>query len=603
MQTQEERNEKRAAMQEEAVRTLLSEERVIVNWGTGVGKSRVAIRCLEEIARREPDFTALLLVTETAHKKNWRNEFNDAIGEERTNELFEHITMECYASFKNYNYTKWTLAIADEAHHLRSDMRTEHLETIYADYFLALSATISDQGDGDKLLETLDRTFGPFMTLEYDVNDAIRDGIIPEPEIKVINMDLNEATRKEYNRREDYLEKKKKEYKDAKEAAGLGYGQENAETTKLSQAVKFAGKMRKDYLGTVKTGMAGWYAKKLRSEGKRFICFCTDIKQAEKLGGPNCIHSEKHKESLKIIDAFNEKQIDSLYVVDMLKEGQNLKDIDAGIIVQLGRKERDFKQRFGRVLRSENPVLYILHIPDTVDDEFLATSLEDVDQKYIHGWEKPKPQQDAPTAMAPAAPVPLPFPTTACPTQPAVHVNVQMPPQPAFTTIQPELPLFQQQQYAQPPATLKGPTLYENIYFDPGMESLAPEKGRFVVRKGGQVTGLARDIRGYIEGIYVDPQYDRINCMMWAARRYYLITVPRKSSWGMLMSLATAARMRELEVTLICSPNGNFSDISAEQQGQKLKWASFTIPKEEPQRIHLINNLVEIINDKQQRNI
>ena len=67
----------------------------------------------------------------------------------------------------------------------------------------------------------------------------------------------------------------------------------------------------------------------------------------------------------------------------MLQEGMNLKDIEAGIIVQLDGEERAFIQKFGRTLRADSPEQYIIYFRATRDEEYLNNALENIDKKYI----------------------------------------------------------------------------------------------------------------------------------------------------------------------------------------------------------------------------
>lgn len=140
------------------------------------------------------------------------------------------------------------------------------------------------------------------------------------------------------------------------------------------------GSKRKAYIGLIKTQIASNLLKKLA--GKRLICFCTNIEQAEYLGKENAVHSKK-RDSQDIIQKFNKKEIDSLFAVGMLQEGVNLTDIEVGVIVQLDGEERSFIQRFGRTLRSDSPVQYIIYIKGTRDEEYLKNALENIDEKYI----------------------------------------------------------------------------------------------------------------------------------------------------------------------------------------------------------------------------
>ena len=67
----------------------------------------------------------------------------------------------------------------------------------------------------------------------------------------------------------------------------------------------------------------------------------------------------------------------------MLQEGQNLTDIEAGIIVQLDGQERAFVQKFGRSLRADDPVQFIFYYKDTRDMDYLDNVLEGINNEYI----------------------------------------------------------------------------------------------------------------------------------------------------------------------------------------------------------------------------
>ena len=137
---------------------------------------------------------------------------------------------------------------------------------------------------------------------------------------------------------------------------------------------------KKEISWRTKTDLVRTLLHKIRD--KRFICFCTSIEQAEQLGGQNAIHS-KRTDSLQIIKDFNRKKINNLFAVGMLQEGQNLTDIEVGIIIQLDGQERAFIQKFGRSLRAEDPIQFIFYYENTRDTEYLKNVLEGIDRKYI----------------------------------------------------------------------------------------------------------------------------------------------------------------------------------------------------------------------------
>jgi glutathione synthase len=81
------------------------------------------------------------------------------------------------------------------------------------------------------------------------------------------------------------------------------------------------------------------------------------------------------------------KEINSLFVVGMLQEGQNLNDIEKGIIIQLDGKLRSFIQKSGRVLRAEHPEIFIIYVKGTQDETYLKNALEGLNPDYITYYE------------------------------------------------------------------------------------------------------------------------------------------------------------------------------------------------------------------------
>lgn len=388
MQTNSERDIlTRDDLQNEALHILARDRRLILNWGTGVGKSRVAVNAIDFILAKHPESTFLLVVQETNHKLNWRNEFRDAKGEERASEILSRVVIECYASLDKYRNTGWSLIVFDEGHHLRSDLKQEIISTMKADRVLLLSATLSDHGDGDDLVRTLQRTFGSFQHLTFGIQDAIDNGILGIPDINIIPVVLTPEQREKYDELSASLEERKADYFRARHEAGLeGDDPDDEETGELKGKWLFAGGLRKRFLGSKKTGVARTLIRNVLSD-RRYICFCASVKQVEWLKGGNYICSKMtKKENTAVIEAFNAGEIDSIYAVGMLQEGQNLAGIEAGLLIQLDGKERSFVQKFGRVMRSKMPVLYLLYMKDTRDEDYLANALQGINKEYIHRW-------------------------------------------------------------------------------------------------------------------------------------------------------------------------------------------------------------------------
>ena len=390
-----------------AIELLKTNNNIAIQAATGVGKSKMAIDLCYEIASKQTEpIKVLLVVAEIAHISNWNAEFI------KWNWSFGRCTIICYASLKKYRNTNWDVIIFDEAHHLSSELRLDVFDTLSAKYRIFLSATLKDT-----LLYRLEESCGPIANLKMGLQDAFNADILPEPKIILVPLELdntkyNEIIIEEWGKKDKRLKAEcvyKDMWKFLRDKKRVPNGTLTIHCT-AKQKYEYLCKMfeyykkryminrnerlknlwlqwgskRKTYLGSLKTE----FAKSLISEqkGKRFICFCTNIDQAEYLGGENSVHSKK-KNCQEIINKFNEKQINSLFAVGMLQEGVNLTGIEVGVIVQLDGEERSFIQRFGRTLRSDSPVQYIIYYKGTRDEEYLSKALENIDKKYIKNYE------------------------------------------------------------------------------------------------------------------------------------------------------------------------------------------------------------------------
>ena len=397
----------REELQIQSLSLIKQSNRVALQWCTGLGKSRMAIDMANYLADKEFEeygepLNVLLVVAETAHKSNWKLEFD------KWGLKIDNVVMECYASLKKYRNSYWDLVIFDEAHHLGSDLRMDVLTELHAQNIILLSATLPDQ-----VMQAVTEVFGEFVTSKVTLKEAIEWGILPQPKVYLIPLTLDstypnctiieEWGKKEkrvtykckFHERWEYVRNKNKYPNVTLEISCT----QQQKYDYLSDQFEYwrsqffrtrqefiknkwlqVGSQRKRFLGESKTDAVRLLLHKIQN--KRFICFCTSIEQAELLGGKNAIHSKKDN-SLDIIDDFNTKKIDNLFAVGMLQEGQNLTDIEAGVIVQLDGQERAFVQKFGRSLRATDPIQFIFYYKDTRDTEYLENVLEGINEEYI----------------------------------------------------------------------------------------------------------------------------------------------------------------------------------------------------------------------------
>lgn len=388
-------------LQDSVIKLIAENKRVALQWATGVGKGYTSVRIIKELKPTK----VLIVVAETAHKNNWIEEINKAGG---IDSMFTQITIECYASLKNYRDTQWDLIILDEAHHIGSDIRLDIISTIKSDMILLLSATLEKE-----TLQCLELIFGRFKSLKIDIQEAIDNGYLPQPKIFLIPMALDYTHKTEIIEESWGIKSKRIEIRcDFKDrwkylknkssfpnvtlimnctpydkyhylSDNMEYNLKRYMTTRKeifkTKALRY-GSQRKALMGETKTERAKQLIDSLKSQ--RYICFCTNIQQADALGGTDAIHS-KRKDNQEVIDNFNNGITNRLFAVGMAQEGMNLKNIQAGIIIQLDGKERAFIQKFGRTLRAEDPVQYIFYYRNTQDEKWLNNVLEGIDKSYI----------------------------------------------------------------------------------------------------------------------------------------------------------------------------------------------------------------------------
>ena len=392
----------RDEIQSRAVNLISLHDRLLLSWATGTGKTLGFIKIQEFLQAQE----TWIVVAEVAHIKNWEDEYKKH-GKEY---LLSKTKIFCYASLKNNLNAKIDLLCLDEGHHATSELRLDHLSSITATKIVALTATLSHEKRW-----SLEGLFGRFQLFSITLKQAIAWGIIPEPKVFIIPLELNKVDKNceleqswgkktlrvtiecDYLDRWNYIKFKDKYpnvtlklrctewqknfyYNDQSEYWRRMYMRTRQEFQKVKWLL--TGAERKRFLGNIKSEKVKPFIEKLSS--KRYICFCTSIEQAEYLGGDNAIHSKMNEGTpAESIEAFNNGEIDNLFVVGMLQEGQNLNNIEAGIIIQLDNEDRPFIQKSGRALRAKEPILLVFYYKETRDEEYLAKILEGIEPEYI----------------------------------------------------------------------------------------------------------------------------------------------------------------------------------------------------------------------------
>lgn len=360
-------NQLKTNLQIRAAQILNSNHRLIARWCTGCGKSSIVIQYIN----LNPNHGRILIVVpEKNNISNWRDEFKKWDTDDSLVEVC------CYASLGKYQGTEWQLLVYDEAPHINTDLKFEYAKTISATDVLALGAVISEDEES-----TLVDAYGRFSHTEITLDQAINMGLLPPPRICVIHMQMNDDKRHYIVRGKMMTAREKYNYINNKvDLASKDYEFINSSANK--QRMLKAGNERKRFLGSQKTDALRYICGNLEQKHKRFICFCSSVAQAHSLGGNKAFTSESPG-GMAVLNRFNNHEIDSIYVVGRLIEGQNLNDIEVGVIGQLGGKERITIQSLGRVMRSKSPIVYLPVFDNTKDDSFIYTLTNNISSDYI----------------------------------------------------------------------------------------------------------------------------------------------------------------------------------------------------------------------------
>jgi len=369
---------------------------ILLSFATGVGKTKISLDMYNTVKGK-----CLIAVNETAHIDNWKKD----IIKHGYDHLLPNIKFTCYASLHKYMGIECDVMILDESHNAQSCKRINALKHIKSSKVILLTATITK-----KELLNLEQAIGPIHNFRYSLNDAVDSKILPKPKINLIELELDNIHSdqtivinrgKDVDRKEiicNFKDNWKKflfMYKNVNlninctelekysylcsqiDYYQLEYYKTNDTFTK-NRWMQYASQ-RKRFISEIKTA----HVKKLiDSYNGRFICFAGSIAQCNQLGGKGNIVHSKIKDPLKIINKFNDKKINSLYVVDMLREGMNLVEANV-IIVQLDSKNRSAVQRIGRSLRHKNPVIHIFYYKNTQDEIYLKNSLEEFSEFVV----------------------------------------------------------------------------------------------------------------------------------------------------------------------------------------------------------------------------
>lgn len=384
----------RDSVNKEILELSNTHKNLLIELPTGFGKSKLALDILKEHIETINQ-KVLIVVPRLVLIDTWKEEF-EKWGMRTYLLSVEFVT---YVSFPKVA-GNWDMVIFDECHHLSERCR-EALESFKINRSILLSATVKKSVKWD-----LKGTFQNLFFYKINMKEAIDNEILPDPRVFLIPLSLEtniptESIWKNPRGKEPALE--------------VSWANRWAAIRQKAQKVRIYC-TEWQYYTDMSTQVDWWKSKYMRTRneafkhkwlklagdrlkwlsdkkvdlvsrilwlirGHRTLTFCNSIEQTEELGS-YCINS-KNKESANILKAFNEGRIDHITACNMLNEGMNLVNCQVGIYNNLNSSEVIVKQRLGRILRHEKPIIVIPYYKDTREQELVDKMLEDYNPDLI----------------------------------------------------------------------------------------------------------------------------------------------------------------------------------------------------------------------------
>lgn len=163
---------------------LESDRKNSIIYGTGVGKSKVAIDILRELLKEEtlcPSSRILLLSNSTdLRDTNWKEQFKewDAL------DLWDIVTSECYQTTMNWGNTHWDFVIADEIDFALTEKYGQFFQNNTYDMLLGLTGFLTDAK------RDIIHSVAPIVT-EFSTQDAQDAGILNSTQVVFVRYNLS----------------------------------------------------------------------------------------------------------------------------------------------------------------------------------------------------------------------------------------------------------------------------------------------------------------------------------------------------------------------------------------------------------------------------
>lgn len=335
----------------------------IIDVAPRVGKSKIVCDAIKASKCKK----ILITVPYNSIIESWNNELQKW----KVPKKFK-ITIINQRSLHLEDPSKYELLICDEVHML-SENQIESVKNFSRVF--GLSGSISDKTE--KLLK---KELNLKIFLTYSIEDAIRDSIIADYEIKLIPvmLDDNEKYLTAGTKDKPFLTTEYKQYQyltsQFEKFKRLSWNNSKLNVVKMSAANK-----RANLIYNAKSKIA--IAKELIDTQDRALIFTARTEVADSFS--DSYHSKSPDDTL---DKFFEGTINKLSVCEMTNMGITFPNLKTGIFHQMKSSEENAIQKVMRMCNMEDDeiaTIYITYFANTVDEEWTRKALSGLNPDKI----------------------------------------------------------------------------------------------------------------------------------------------------------------------------------------------------------------------------
>jgi superfamily II DNA or RNA helicase len=355
----------RENVQKEALDITLQHKRCGLGISMGVGKTRIAIQHFQK--HYDPFIKALVVIPKLSIKESWIAELEKM----NLEDLANHLTFTTYLSINKHDPKDYQIVYLDECHSLLNNH--EAFLSNFNGKILGLTGTPPVRQGTEKY-----RMVKKYCPIVYDftVDEATDNNILNDYKIIVHQLDLDGRNN---------LKKKKKNggHWFTSEVKDYQYCSSRIAQAQTQKQMQFASIMRMRSLMDYET-KEDYVISLMNKIRSKCIVFANTQYQADRM----CRHSyhSNNPKSQENFDLFSDGRITKMSCVLQLSEGVTIPNLKEGIIMHAYGNERKTSQRIGRLLRlnpNDIATCHILCYKDTIDEKWIADSLEGFDQNKI----------------------------------------------------------------------------------------------------------------------------------------------------------------------------------------------------------------------------